>query len=942
MGGEHSQDPTRSVSSGSTRPASAETRRGDDSQALGEIGRRLQARVEELERDHAEAEEQASRYRHLVTHARDLLWEIGRPHGRITYLNPAAEQAFGIPPGEWQGREFLEYVAPEHRNRLRELFQSAVTDQGDSAQIHFQIKSASGDILELEAHAMVVRDDQGELKAVHGVARDVTHEKAEAEALRASEAHYRMLTERAQDTIAEIDETGRFVYMSPNVRERLGYEPEELIGTSSFDLLHPEDVSKIADAFQNLTRTGVSKRPVYRLRHRSGEWRWIEGTGNTFETPAGTQHTVIVSRDITDRMRVEEALRRSETRYRTLVENAQDLVYEVDEDGVVLYVSPNLREVLGYDPETHVGADVLEHVHPADLNPTRDVLRNMMRLRGIARTELRYQHADGRWRWLEVRGRAFRGPDGHPRGVAIVADITSRKLAEEDARVAIQQLRTVVANAPVALIAVDREGIITLCEGRGLEGSGLDPERILGRSVFEFMQGQPSILKALRRALRGIDVSRIVPFGNRVFEARYRPMRADDGSITGLIAVATDVTERVRAEEEHKRLESRMQLAQKLEGLGVLAGGIAHDFNNLLTSILGYAGLALKDLPAGSPTREQVGRIEEAARRAADLTSQMLAYAGLGEAKIEAIDLRQLVERMVHLLEVSVSRRGALRCELETDLPPIRADSGQITQVVLNLITNAAEAIEGKDGVITVRTGVMEADREYLSHTYLHDEIPEGEYVYLEVADNGCGMDEETHSRIFDPFFSTKFTGRGLGLASVLGIVRAHLGTITVDTELGKGSSFRLLLPKTASAVKKPPKGSEPPDSWRASGAILVVDDEQDVREMLSTLLPRFGLDVLLAAQGNEATALLRKHSEEVTAVLLDLTMPEMGGEEALEEIRRIRPDVPVILMSGYTEHYASTRVQSADLTDFLQKPFTNEELRDVLHRVLPRSVVSA
>jgi nitrogen-specific signal transduction histidine kinase/CheY-like chemotaxis protein len=398
----------------------------------------------------------------------------------------------------------------------------------------------------------------------------------------------------------------------------------------------------------------------------------------------------------------------------------------------------------------------------------------------------------------------------------------------------------------------------------------------------------------------------------------------------------------VRAEEEHKRIASRMQLAQKLEGLGVLAGGIAHDFNNLLTSILGYAGLALKYLPAGSPTREQVCRIEEAARRAADLTSQMLAYAGLGEAKIEAIDLRQLVERMVHLLEVSVSRRGALRCELETDLPPIRADSGQITQVVLNLITNAAEAIEGKDGVITVRTGVMEADREYLSHTYLHDEIPEGEYVYLEVADNGCGMDEETHSRIFDPFFSTKFTGRGLGLASVLGIVRAHLGTITVDTELGKGSSFRLLRPKTASAVKKPPKGSEPPDSWRASGAILVVDDEQDVREMLSTLLPRFGLDVLLAAQGNEATALLRKHSEEVTAVLLDLTMPEMGGEEALEEIRRIRPDVPVILMSGYTEHYASTRVQSADRTDFLQKPFTNEELRDVLHRVLPRSVVSA
>ena len=917
----------------SLRSASAAQSEGDGEETLQKLRRRLERRIEQLERAHEAAAEEASRHRRLVTEARDLLWEIG-PNGRVTYLNPAAEAAFGIPPGTWKGREFLAYIAPEDRERLRQLFRSAIADQGDTAEIHFQIKLASGEVLELEATANVVRDASGDLVAVHGMARDVTQEREEAEKLRASAAHYRALTERAEDTIAELDEAGRFVYMSPNVKSRLGYDPSELIGTRGLDLMHPDDVPKMAEGFQSLLKTGVSQRPVYRLRHRNGEWRWIEGIGNTFTTPSGERHTVIVSRDITDRVQVEEALRQSELRYRTLVENAQDLVYEVDENGRVLYVSPNVEELLGYSPEAHVGTYVLDNVHPSDAEPTREVLRNMMRLRGVARTEFRYRHADGRWRWLEVRGRAFLGPDGNPRGVAIVGDITTRKLAEEEARTANERLRTVVANVPVALIAVDREGIITLCEGKGLEGSGIEPERILGRSVFEFMQDQPSILKALRRALRGIDVSRTLTFGNRVFEARYRPLRAEDGSITGLIAVATDITERVRAEEEHTRLESRMQLAQKLEGLGVLAGGIAHDFNNLLTSILGYAGLTLRALPPESPLLEHVGRIEEAARRAADLTSQMLSYAGLGEAKIETVDLPQLVERMVHLLEVTVSRRAELQCDLGTPVPPIRADSGQITQVVLNLITNAAEAIDSKGGTIYVRTGIMDADREYLSHTYLPDEITEGEYVYLEVTDTGCGMDEETLSRIFDPFFSTKFTGRGLGLASVLGIIRAHRGTITVDTELGKGSTFRMLLPKTSRAQKKPPRRSSPPNTLRSAGSILVVDDEDDVRNMLGTLLPRFGLEVRLAAQGSEAASLLSDPSIDVAAVLLDMTMPDMAGEEALRRIRAIRPEIPVVLMSGYSD--APTNISGAGRTEFLQKPFTNEELREALHRVLP------
>jgi CheY-like chemotaxis protein len=292
---------------------------------------------------------------------------------------------------------------------------------------------------------------------------------------------------------------------------------------------------------------------------------------------------------------------------------------------------------------------------------------------------------------------------------------------------------------------------------------------------------------------------------------------------------------------------------------------------------------------------------------------------------------------MVHLMRVSISKKATLNCELSDRLPVIEGDSGHISQVVLNLITNASEALGEKPGSITVRTGTIAVDHAYLSETFLHEDLAEGPYVFLEVSDTGSGMDEGTRSKIFDPFFSTKFTGRGLGLAVLLGIVRAHRGAIRVDSRIGEGTTFRVIFPPTEEALPVQPDAAPTPNSWEGSGTVLVVDDEADVRDVVGAMAPRFGLTVVTARNGREAVELFRSGSRNIVAVLLDMTMPEMNGEEAFSALRQIRHDVPVLMMTGYSERYALSRFPETSGLRILKKPFTMERLRGTLQELLER-----
>jgi len=396
-----------------------------------------------------------------------------------------------------------------------------------------------------------------------------------------------------------------------------------------------------------------------------------------------------------------------------------------------------------------------------------------------------------------------------------------------------------------------------------------------------------------------------------------------------------DITDRKKAEEAQRALETQVQRTQKLESLGILAGGIAHDFNNLLMGILGNADLALLELPPGSPVRENLKGIENAARRAADLAGQMLAYSGKGRFIVEPIDIGSVLAEIGHLIAASVSKKAVLKYNLAPNLPAIEADATQLRQVFMNLITNASEALGDKNGAITVSTGVMECDREYLRGTYLDEKLPEGLYIYCEVTDTGWGMDAKTRTRIFDPFFTTKFTGRGLGLAAVLGIVRGHRGAIRVYSEPGRGTTFKILFPATGRAVKAPAQQAAPDLVWHGQGLVLLVDDEETVRTVGCQMLERAGFTVLTAVDGRQAVDIFSQQSNDITCVLLDLTMPNMDGEETFRELCRIKNDVRVILSSGYNEQEAINRFTHSGLAGFIQKPYQYASLIQKLQQVL-------
>ncbi len=390
---------------------------------------------------------------------------------------------------------------------------------------------------------------------------------------------------------------------------------------------------------------------------------------------------------------------------------------------------------------------------------------------------------------------------------------------------------------------------------------------------------------------------------------------------------------RKEGEAERQHLEAQVRHAQKLESLGVLAGGIAHDFNNILMGIIGNAGLAMMELPSDSPVCECIVHIENAAQHAAELTTQLLAYSGKGAFSLRPVNLTRIVDDMMHLVEAAVSKRAFLNVRLNPDVPDIDGDAGQLRQVVLNLVTNASDAVESGGGNIRIATGAMKADRAYLAGTYLHEDFREGPYAFLEIGDTGCGMDRQTLGRMFDPFFSTKFPGRGLGLAAVLGIVRAHRAAIKVESAPGEGTVFRVLFPCRTEIVT--PQEAAPPaiESDVAGGVVLVVDDEPVVRRVVRLTLERFGYDVLMAEDGREAVEVFRERPGEINCILLDMTMPVMDGAEAYAQIRKIDASVPIILSSGYSEIDAREQLEESSALTFIQKPYTTVALVEAVSR---------
>jgi PAS domain S-box-containing protein len=544
--------------------------------------------------------------------------------------------------------------------------------------------------------------------------------------------------------------------------------------------------------------------------------------------------------------------------------------------------------------------------------------------------------------------------------------------------------------APDAYVVTNVSGIITEANQSASSLLGIAPQYLVGKAIATY------ILVEDRARFRGLlsdahrqPGARSAPFrlrtraGTRLYvELTYSVMHDVDGASTGFRWLIRDVTEQERLSHQIRTLNAELELrvaerttdlraaqqlsedlllreqaarraaeaseaqsrhVQKLESIGVLAGGIAHDFNNLLHVVLGNADIALSRLPVRSPARAPLEEVVRATLRAADLTRQMLAYSGKGAFVVRHLDLSSEVREMATLLRTAISKRASLVWELAPNLPAVNADATQVRQIVMNLITNASDALHDAEGIITLRTGVVQPEelKDAASGTPVGSNEPpdetEGPYVYLEVADTGSGMTPDTLRRMFDPFFSTKFAGRGLGLAAVMGIVQSHHGLIRIRTEPGGGTSFRVLFPAVPGTARAAETPYAPRTEWSGTGTVLVVEDEEGIREVAERILQDFGFKTLTAVDGREALDAMEKAGDKVTVVLLDLSMPRMGGQETLRHLRERRPHLPVIMMSGYTEEAVALQFsdQGTGMTAFLQKPFLAEDLMDLLRQTL-------
>lgn len=500
---------------------------------------------------------------------------------------------------------------------------------------------------------------------------------------------------------------------------------------------------------------------------------------------------------------------------------------------------------------------------------------------------------------------------------------------------------------------METDGALTDVNDTALQFIGVEKESVIGKPFWEtpWWSHSPEIQETLRTAIKAAAEGTLVKFETthpatdgtlHTIDFSIRPVRDRFGRVIFLVPEGRDISERKKGEEERLGLERQLLHAQKLESLGILSGGIAHDFNNLLLAVLGNLDLALMKLPPEIPARNNIGQAIKAARHAAKLTNMMLAYSGKALFIVKPLNLTELVEENATMWNAAIPKSITLEQQLEHTVPIINADAGQLQQVIMNLITNAAEAIGEGGGTILLATGSGQFDQSTLDESRLDEKVPPGCYVWLEVRDSGCGMDEETLHKLFDPFFTTKFTGRGLGMSAVLGIIRAHKGAFLIKSLPGEGTTIRVLFPASVEQPAITNRDGGGADLQRElighNLKVLVIDDEEAIRSITDDMLSELGFETVTAASGEEGAALFARDSGGIDIVLLDQIMPGIDGVSTFKKLRTVRPDIKVILASGFSQQEVAERFSGLGLNGFLPKPYVMKDLATELVRVLKGS----
>ncbi|MBK9167809.1 MAG: PAS domain S-box protein [Bryobacterales bacterium] len=881
-----------------------------------------------------------SRYRYLVEHASEIICKTDI-YGRFTFFNPAASLVLKREPAELIGTSYLDLIRPDFRPMVRRHYLRQFLHRIYTTYAEFPALTGDGSYVWLGQNVQLVMDG-GSVVGFQGIIRDLTEHKRSQEALLESEERYRIVAETATDAIITVDDDLEILFVNHAAEKIFGYSVEEMLGSPLTNLLpsYPRRVSQASARFDlNTGRTYLAATPVELMAlHKEGHEVPVEVSLGEF-TEAGRHLFTAVVRDTSERKRAEEALRRSDERFRSLIENASDIVTILDGAGIVRYANPSLSRILGYRTEEVTGSSWAEIADPADRQALGAAL--MPGPQSSRSHELRFRHKDGSVRVLEAIARDLTADAPISGFLVNLRDITARKHAEEQLWAVNETLRSLIEASPVAIIGLDLSGCVTMWTTAATKLFGWTEDEVRGRPLpFGGSGSAPEDLRMLETLRRGESLA-IERLGHTnagtpvMLSISSAPLRAADGTVCGAVAAVTDIT-------EQRRLEDQLRQAQKMEAVGQLAGGVAHDFNNLLTVIKGYAQLIMSQLTEGSRALDHGREIVQAAERASALTRQLLAFSRRQVIQPRVLDINEVVTNMTKMLRRLIGEHVDLVTELKPLAGRVHIDPGQVEQIVLNLVVNARDAVPPHGARIVIETGDVTLGAPY---TRMHVGAQPGPHVLLAVTDNGHGMDAATRSRVFEPFFTTKELGKGtgLGLSTVYGIVKQNHANIWVYSEPGLGTTFKIYFPAVDAGAQHL-TDSKAPDSVRGSECILVVEDEDGLRALVRELLEQRGYTVLTAGGRREALEIVETQEGPIHLLLTDVVMPDTNGRALAAELQGLRRHMRVLYMSGYPDSAISHHLVLDQGVAFLPKPFSQESLAAKVREVLdaPLSTMSA
>ncbi|MDE3155449.1 MAG: PAS domain S-box protein [Acidobacteriota bacterium] len=875
-------------------------------------------------------------FRALIEHTLDVV-SVLDANLIIRFESPSVKAVLGYEPVELVGTHGFQLVHPDDASRLLMLYGPQLDVPDAAATFEYRTRHKDGHWVVMEGAAANRLYDP----AVRGIvlnSRDVTDRRRMEEAVKESERRLRGLIEHSLDGVAVVDASGQNVFNGDALGRIMGYPAEELSGRSAFDIIHPGDLSLAQEVFARVL--GMPGEPVsvsVRALHRDGSYRDLSLVVVNRLADTAIRGVVVHFRDVTQERILERELAVQRQRLEAFFSSAPVGLVILDEAYRYVQINRPLADMHALPIEAHIGRTVHE-VLPHLVHLITPVIDQVLETgRPLENVEWHERTGEDLGHLHRIRGSFFplETADGHRHVGGIVADITEQRAVQDALRHSEERYRQIVETTNEGVWLVDMNHRTEYVNRQMAQILGYEPDELIGRSVLEFIDPshQAEARASFERRRQG--VSERLEFcyrhrdGHAVWaEVAATPVLDDAGRMIGALAMMTDVSER-------KALEEQFRHAQKMEAIGRLAGGIAHDFNNLLTAILGQAQLLVEDGKMDPVQAQGVDEIIRAVESAARLTRQLLAFSRRQVLQPVSLDLNEVVESLRGMLTRVIGEDIALETRLGPDIGAVHVDRGQVEQLLMNLVVNARDAMpEGGRLVLSTVRRELTGDEPLDSGA-----LPAGPYVELAVSDTGIGMDARTRQHLFEPFFTTKGNlGTGLGLATVYGIVTQSDGGITVTTAPGQGSTFRLYLPISQRPVAAPePEARRPASRTGGSEAILVVEDEDGVRVLISRVLRRGGYQVTEARTPDEALRLAGEQERTIDLMLTDVVMPGMNGAALADAMAERRPGLKVLFMSGYSEPDLLARSLQRPGAQLLRKPFSPAVLIDAVAQALAR-----